>query len=86
MTDVLNCPFCGHSVDLNNPDTLYPNGTGWRIGDDDIISYCTAKEVPREQWCYSMHCVATSGGCGAEISANSKEETLKKWNKRVDIS
>lgn len=27
------CPFCGHAVYLDDADTLYPNGTGWRDND-----------------------------------------------------
>jgi hypothetical protein len=31
---MLPCPFCGHKCDLNEPDTLYPNGIYWRYSDD----------------------------------------------------
>lgn len=24
------CPFCGHEVDLEDGNTSYPNGIGWR--------------------------------------------------------
>ena len=24
------CPFCGHEVDLEDEDTLYPAGIGWK--------------------------------------------------------
>jgi len=78
-----HCPFCGHKVDMSDPDTLYPNGTGWS---DDLFtgrSYHSFREVPKEQWCYSIHCATTSGGCGVEMSADSKEEAIEKWNRRV---
>ena len=76
------CPFCGHTVDLEDVDTLYPNGIGWK--DRELgRSYHPCKEVPREQWCYSVHCVTTSGGCGCEMRADTKEEAIEKWNKRV---
>jgi hypothetical protein len=39
--------------------------------------------VPKEQWCYSIHCVTTSGGCGVEISGDSRQECIDKWNRRV---
>jgi hypothetical protein len=49
-----------------------------------MISYHPFREITnQEQWCYSMHCATTSGGCGCEISANTKEEAIEKWNTRV---
>ncbi len=78
-----SCPFCGHKVDLDDPDTLYPNGTGWKIRDNGMRSYHSFHDVPREQWCYSMHCPTTAGGCGAEISGDSAQECIDKWNTRV---
>lgn len=79
------CPFCGLAVDLNDSDTLYPNGTGWKEHPNKDISrdYCSYKAVPKEQWCWSIHCPTTAGGCGAEISADSKQEAIDKWNTRV---
>jgi len=73
------CPFCGHQMDMDNPDTVYPNGTGWKIGEDGIRTYHDAREVPREQWCYSVHCV----GCGVEVSGDSRQECLDKWHRRA---
>ena len=78
------CPFCGHVVDLDDPDTLYPNGTGWKLNEkNNMRSYHNFREVPQEQWCYSLNCVTTAGGCGAEMHADSKEDAIKQWNKRV---
>jgi hypothetical protein len=77
------CPFCGHAVDLDDPDTLYPNGTGWRINRLGYKTYVDFKDVPQEQWCYNIHCVTTSGGCDASISGDSKQECIDKWNRRV---
>ena len=78
------CPFCGHEVDLEDGDTLYPNGTGWEDHPGHgIRGYCSFREVTKEQWCYSMHCPTNAGGCGAEISADSREEAIQKWNTRV---
>lgn len=78
-----SCPFCGKEVDLDDPDTLYPNGSGWKIRHNGMISYHSYREVPPEQWCYSIHCPTTAGGCGAEISGNSQQECMDKWNNRV---
>jgi hypothetical protein len=77
------CPFCGHPVDMDNPDTIYPNGIGWKIRENGFKSYCSAFVVPPEQRCYSMFCVETAGGCGAEVSADSKQECIDKWNRRA---
>ena len=80
-----DCPFCGHAVDLENDDTLYPNCTGWKEHQIKDIGrgYYSYKEVPKEQWCWTMHCPTTAGGCGAEVSADSKQEAIDKWNTRV---
>ena len=78
-----DCPFCGKAVDMDNPDTLYPNGTGWKLRYNGITTYHSFREVPQEQWCYSIHCVLTSGGCGVEMVGNSKQECIDKWNNRV---
>lgn len=79
------CPFCGRKVDLEDHDTLYPDGTGW-IYDEKLHCnyYVNARVVPQEQWCYSMHCPACSGGCGAEISGNTKQEAIDAWNRRPE--
>jgi hypothetical protein len=77
------CPFCGKAVDLSDGDTLYPNGTGWQDRSDGLRSYHSFRDVPPDQWCYSMHCPTTAGGCGAEISGDSKEEAINKWNRRA---
>ena len=71
------CPFCGTTPDLNDPDTLYPSGVGWKQVDDHV-EYCSALEVSPDQWCYSLHCT-----CGAEMSADSPEDCIIKWNTRV---
>ena len=77
------CPFCGKEVDLEDNDTLYPNGTGWEIRPNGKRSYHSFRDVPKEQWCWSMHCPTTSGGCGVKMSGDSKQEAIDKWNKRV---
>jgi len=33
MLDMLPCPFCGKNVDLEDPDTLHPDGLYWRVVD-----------------------------------------------------
>ena len=77
------CPFCGHAVDLDDGDTLYPTGVGWLENDDGFRTYHSFREVPKEQRCWGIHCPTTAGGCGAEISGDSREEAIEKWNNRV---
>lgn len=75
------CPFCGMQPDMANIDTLHPNGYAW-LTTDDITHFVDRNQAPQENWCYSLHCVETAGGCGAEISGNSKQEAIEKWNRR----
>jgi hypothetical protein len=78
-----DCPFCGHKVDTSDPDTIYPNGVGWVLH-DGTKSYVNFREVSEERWCYSINCVTTSGGCGAEMAGDSLEECIEKWNRRIE--
>ena len=77
------CPFCGKEVDLEDPDTLHPTGSGWLIRNTGVRSYHSFREVPQEQWCYGLHCTTTSGGCGVRMDADSRTEAIEKWNNRV---
>ena len=83
LIDIKPCPFCGHPVDPDDPDSVYPNGTGWYVFLDEHRAYCSKLDVPPDQWCYSVNCVTMSGGCGAEMSGDSKQEAIDKWNRRV---
>jgi hypothetical protein len=76
------CPFCGLKVELEDGDTLYPT-SGWKERANGMREYCLVYEAPPEQWCYTMHCPTTAGGCGAEISGDSMQEAMDKWNRRV---
>lgn len=78
------CPFCGMAVDLDDEDTLYPSGTGWKFDEElGMRTYHRFSEVPKEQWCYTLHCVVHYGGCGAEMHADSRQEAIDQWNRRV---
>lgn len=80
---IKTCPFCGHQPDIEDPDTCHPSGTGWKDRDDGFRSYHRSTEVPRDQWCYVLHCSTTAGGCGVEITGDSRQEAIDKWNARV---
>ena len=83
LTEMKPCAHCGKPVDLTDNDTLYPNGAGYEIIEDGLLAYKPFREVPETQWCYSMHCPVTSGGCGLSMPGNSRQEAIDKWNKRA---
>lgn len=77
------CPFCGTQPDIEDHDTMYPNGSAWVEREDCITHYVNRNQAPPENWCYSIHCVEHAGGCGVEMSGNSKQEAIEKWNRRA---
>lgn len=86
MTECKPCPFCGMKIDPEDIDTVYPSGTGWidvPMEEGGYRHYVLASQVPVEQWCYKIICNESYGGCSAEIYADSREEAVEKWNKRV---
>lgn len=79
-SSILPCPFCGSEI---QEEDVYPTGTGWRLRESELKEYVSFREVPREQWCYSVNCLPCNGGCGAEMHADTKEEAIENWNKRI---
>lgn len=80
---LLPCPFCGKTVDLEDCDTLYPIGLYWREegGIRHYVRHEDRKEGDERVW--GMHCPEVSGGCGAEITADSKQDAISAWNRRA---
>lgn len=76
------CPFCGKEPDISDGDSLYPTGMGWK-DEGEYRSYHKGLEVPKEQWCYAAGCSELSGGCGAEMSGDGRQEAIDKWNTRA---
>lgn len=78
------CPFCGTKPPEDLIDTLYPSGIWWRaLPGSGIRSYHShADRKPGDNPCYRMGCDVHNGGCGAKVSADSKEEVIAAWNTR----
>lgn len=78
------CPFCRKEMDANDPDTLYPNASYWQEDENGITHYVGNKDRKEDyHQCWNIVCSQSAGGCGAEISGDTKEEVLAKWNNRV---
>lgn len=85
---LLSCPFCGMEPPDDLIDTLYPSGTFWRDNlrpnGKTIRSYHGRDAIKEgDGKCWTMHCTENMGGCGAEISGDSKQEAVNRWNRRV---
>jgi len=83
VIEIMPCPFCGKKIDLSDMDTLYPSGLYWV---DDVrgirhyLSSAQRTEYSHPVW--SLNCAEVSGGCGAELCGDTKDEVLEKWNRR----
>jgi len=84
------CPFCGLTSDTDWEDTLHPSGVGWcednsGYHDSHVHRFYLSTEH-KDEWegvCYEISCSVTYGGCGANISGDSKEEVIERWNRRT---
>lgn len=81
--ELKRCPFCGHQLDIDDGDTLYPSGIYWRIT-DGMKHYIRFKERQEgDEQCWQLLCNEVSGGCGVELHGDSPEECITKWNTRT---
>lgn len=84
------CPFCGSELDVNDPDVLHREPFGWV--DKIIGGFMTRQYLHRNDplgsephgQCWSLNCPTIYGGCGVGISGDSREETIQKWERRID--
>lgn len=80
---LLPCPFCGRAVDPECHDTLYPSGAYWRE-ENGFKRYIRHRDSKvGDGVCWAMHCPTTGGGCGVEMTGDSRAETVAKWNRRA---
>ena len=88
-SELLKCPFCGSMLDQHDSDTLHRSGIVWRdvmVGDDLIRQYFRRSPTPPwephgETW--ELHCNVIYGGCSAQLSGDSREEVIAKWQRRA---
>jgi len=79
-----DCPFCGFTPKLDDPDTLYPMGIVWNTQKDGTRCYQSSRVAEYyDGTCYQLNCVETAGGSSANITGDSKEECIAKWNWRT---
>lgn len=81
---LLNCPFCGVKPNIEDPDTLYPTGIRWRYTPEGYKQYLRLKDSTQDDsHVWGFHCSEQAGGCGVEIVADTKQEAIDKWNRRI---
>ena len=77
-----HCPCCGRKVDPEDEDTLHRSGK-WKDSNNGFRRYMPSSAEDFHGWTWSLSCVEHYGGCGLNISGDSKEEVIEKWNRRV---
>lgn len=83
---LLDCPFCGHTPYLDDiRDVIYPTGGYWKYSEEfrSDVYYSRHNKPNDAQEIYKFLCQITHGGCGAQVTGKSFEETIAKWNRRV---
>lgn len=67
--DVKDCPFCGHTIVKDDPDSLYP-----------LIK--KQQDGTLRPYAFNLVCAVPSGGCDASMMGDSEDDCLEKWNRR----
>lgn len=92
MDKLLNCPFCGNEMDINDPDVLYPTGDvlvkrpfmgRLKLTWAKLQDFPVGALPPKDQWMYGVHCSEHNGGCGVSMEGGNAEKVIKKWNTRT---
>ena len=77
--DLKNCPQCGDALDVDDPDTLYPNGLAW-VDTPAGRKYIRRHHVIDPNDCWHVVCPVHYGGCGLELHADTRDDAIKHWN------
>lgn len=90
MDYLLNCPFCGNEMDINDRDVVYPTGyVKVKLQNSSRVALKCLRDIPveslpsKEYWEYGIYCSEHNGGCGAGIEGGNREKVIKKWNTRT---
>jgi len=78
------CPFCGFQVE-DHVDMVYPSGIYWMFVDGykSYMNFQSSLGHPGCGICYQVFCNPVMGGCGANMTGDSKEEAIENWDRRV---
>lgn len=83
--NVKPCPFCGHQPE-DRRDFFHPTGTVWQdrlLNGRKFRTYHRHGTKEYDGRCWVLACLTHEGGCGAEMSGDSEEDTLERWNRRA---
>lgn len=90
LNDALKpCPFCNMQPPDDLSDTLYPTGTYWRELNEEGLEglrhyFGRGQAKEGDGQCWTMHCTTNMGGCGAQISGDTREQAIAAWNTRAN--
>jgi hypothetical protein len=78
------CPCCGRAqYNPEDPDVIHPSGS-WATSEEGYRHYLPSGDPAAEGKCYVVNCVLHYGGCGLNVSGDSKEEAIAAWNRRPE--
>ena len=80
---ILPCPFCGMRVSDDLIDTLYPTGLYWRDTELGHVYPLRDQVLPDDNPIMGLHCNESYGGCGVVMQGDTKQEVIRKWNRRT---
>lgn len=73
----LKCPVCGKSLDLTDEDVLHKSATFARHHSSGRVSYVSRMDSRQtDVQCWELHCPEHYGGCGMNITGDSRDELI----------
>lgn len=78
------CPLCGYDLSDNPDDSFHPSGSYMRYDKTNDLYHYVGRQnrKPEDLPLYILCCPVSSGGCGLELTVESEEDALFKWNRR----